>query len=340
MKNKSILFIGTFLSHIRGTYGVSQQIAEYLEKEGYFCNLTSRYENRLFRIFDMIVQTLRWTGKVIHIDVYSGNAFMWTYFCGNLAQWKRKKTILTLHGGKLPEFSTTNFSKIDSVFKRVQRIQTPSLYIQSFFINKGFNVHYLPNPINLNLFPFNRDKVKPFTLLWVRAFTEIYKPDLAIRTLFEVRKEYPEATLTMVGPDKGLLRETKTLIQALKLEPAVTIAGPVPNESLKEFYHSHSVYLNTTTYESFGVAVMEAAACGIPIVSTKVGEIPLLWKEEEEMIMVGDFDEKPMAMAVCRILSEPELAHQLSRNARKKAEQFSWEKIKPQWLELLKSKEA
>ena len=93
-------------------------------------------------------------------------------------------------------------------------------------------MNYLPNPINFKNFPFKRENVNPYTLLWVRAFTEIYNPDLAVKTLYEVRKKYPGTTLTMIGPDKGLLQQTKKLIQELDLTSCVEITGPVKNEEL------------------------------------------------------------------------------------------------------------
>ena len=154
-------------------------------------------------------------------------------------------------------------------------------------------------------------------------------------TLKKLLESYPEATLTMVGPDKGTLDKTKELVKKYHLEKKITFTDKVPNEELLEYYNSHSVYLNTTAYESFGVAVLEAAACGIPIVSTKVGEIPFLWEEDKEIMMCDAHDED-MAKKVNIIIESKEKAEKLSNSARKKAEMFDWENfVKQKWIKLL-----
>jgi glycosyltransferase involved in cell wall biosynthesis len=80
---------------------------------------------------------------------------------------------------------------------------------------------------------------------------------------------------------------------------------------------------------------MEAAACGLCIVSTNVGELPLLWQDGHDALLVQPDDSTAMAAAVRRILREPGLAERLSRNARAKAEQFDWAVILPQWERVL-----
>jgi glycosyltransferase involved in cell wall biosynthesis len=80
---------------------------------------------------------------------------------------------------------------------------------------------------------------------------------------------------------------------------------------------------------------MEAAACGLCIVSTNVGELPLLWTNGDDALLVEPDDPKAMAAAVRRLLTESGLAERLSRNARAKAEQFDWSLILPQWERLL-----
>jgi glycosyltransferase involved in cell wall biosynthesis len=73
------------------------------------------------------------------------------------------------------------------------------------------------------------------------------------------------------------------------------------------------------------------------IVSTNVGELPYLWENGVDALLVPPNDPEAMAAAVKRILTEPGLAEKLSKNARIKAEQFDWPIILPQWEELFNS---
>ncbi len=330
-----VLFVGNYLSKSKGSFGVSEQIALALPKDFFDVRLSSRKENQLVRLLDIIHTCLFSSYHKIQIDTYSGPAFIIAEVASLIAKLRGKKSILTLHGGKLPEFFKKHKRRVKKVFSRVSYMQTPSLYLQDFFSKNGIRVNYLPNPIDFKNFPFNKDNVNPHTLLWVRAFTEIYNPDLAVKTLYEVRKKYPEATLTMVGPDKGLLQQTKKLIQKLDLTSFINITGPVKNVELYKYYQTHEVFLNTTSYESFGVAVAEAASCGIPIVSSAVGELPYLYRHNENILLVEDLSESSFSTEVIRLMESPELAQKLSINARKRVEAFDWEIIKPKWIELL-----
>jgi len=330
-----VLFVGNYLSKAKGSLGVSEQIALSLSKELFDIKLTSRKQNQILRLLDIIKECLMGSYHKMQIDTYSGPAFLIAETASFIARLRGKKLILTLHGGMLPEFYQKNKQRVDKVFKRSAYIQTPSLYLKDFFQKQGIQINYLPNPIQLENFPYNRDSIEPHSLLWVRAFAPIYNPDLAVQTLFEIRKNYPDATLTMIGPDKGLLAKTVILINKLGLNSAITIIGPVKNAELSKYYQSHEVFLNTTSYESFGVALIEAAACGIPIVSSNVGEMPYLWQHEENMLLVQSFDPKKFAVEVIKLFESETLATKISKNARLKAETFDWEVIKEKWISLL-----
>ncbi|MEZ5045885.1 MAG: glycosyltransferase family 4 protein [Chitinophagaceae bacterium] len=329
------LFVGTFLSKKTGTQHVVEMIRPYFENKGLELYLASSFQNKILRLAHILFSILFYRGQKVFFSVFSGQAFTITKWGSAIAQWRNKEIIFTLHGGALPEFTEKNKKMVLDVFKKAHLIQTPSLHLKKYFEPYGFDIDYIPNPIFLDNFQYSRNHVKPHTLLWVRAFTKIYNPMLAIRTLNEVKKQYPETTLTMIGPDKGLLPEVKKEIEKLGLKNSITITGPIKNEKLHTYFQTHEIYLNTTSFESFGKAVVEAASCGIPIVSTSVGEIPLIWTDNENIILVKSFDEKEMASKVISLFANKELAMTISKNARKKAESFSWNIIVPRWEELL-----
>jgi glycosyltransferase involved in cell wall biosynthesis len=82
--------------------------------------------------------------------------------------------------------------------------------------------------------------------------------------------------------------------------------------------------------------VLEAAAFGLPVVSTDVGGIPSLLRDGEEALLVPEGDAEAMAGAVRRLLEEPGLAGRLSAAGREVAERSSWERVRPLWEELLR----
>ncbi len=331
-KDKTILFVGAFLSDSRGTLGPIESLFAHNQHEDIKFNLVSKYSSRLPRLLDIGYAILKTRKSVVHIDVYSGNAFMICEFAALLAKLNRNKLILNLHGGMLYDFSKTNSNRFKKLFRKAHEIICPSNFLIEKLSYLGFKIKYQPNSIQLNHFPFQLKTNIEFKLLWVRSFKAIYNPELAVRVFAFVKEKYPNASLTMVGPDGGLLDDCMRLADGLNLQDSITTLGKVDNKKLYRLYHTHDVFLNTTAYESFGVAVLEAMACGIPVVSTKVGELPFLWRDGEEILYCHDAKPEIMADTVVKLLGDEPLRQQISLNARKRAELFDHKSIYQNWL--------
>lgn len=274
---------------------------------------------------------------VAAIEVYSDMAFRWAELLSAFLRFLKKPYILTLHGGKLPEFAQKNPKKVQKLLLSADAVTTPSKYLFHEFETTRPSIEYLPNGIELASYPYSKRSTPEPRLIWLRAFHSIYKPTLAIEVLQWVLVDYPQARLTMIGPDKGdgTYDEMVKRIDEYSLGDKVQITGAISKNDVGEFLSKGDIYLNTTIYESFGVAVLEAAACGLCIVTTNVGELSYLWEDGVNALLVPPNDPDAMAAAVRRILTEPGLAGKLSANARKKAEQFDWSIILPQWEKLL-----
>ena len=95
------------------------------------------------------------------------------------------------------------------------------------------------------------------------------------------------------------------------------------------------MYLNTTSYESFGVALLEAAACGLPIVSTSVGEIPLIWSHGKDILLSKNIVASELAEQISVLFEQTELYNTIQLNAFKKSHTFSWNNVSRKWNELL-----
>lgn len=334
------LFIGNFSSRFRGTLSPSEQIVGLLRRDGMCVYAASTAANVAVRIVEIILKTAFCRFDVAHVDVFSGRAFRIAELAVLLCKWRSKKIILNLHGGRLAEFHASYPTKVERVLRAADNVVSPSKMLSDYFEGCGIKVRYHPNFIMLDRFVYGRDNDGSCSILWVRAFSSIYNPMLAVQILQEVRKTVPAATLTMVGPDSGELRQVQSLVRTLNLDGAVVITGPVPNEQLPSVYRSHNIYLNTAAFESFGVAILEAAACGIPVVSARVGEVPYLWQDGVEILTVAECDPRAFAAQIVRLYSDKELAQNLSANARRKAEGFDWSMAKPRWRDLLGETDA
>lgn len=330
---KKVLFVGNFLSKHKGSIGPTEKLAVSLSGDFKIIR-ASTLKSQPLRLADIAFKTLTASYSFIAIDVYSTKAFAFAEVATTIAAFRKKKTVLVLHGGALPELFAKQPERVKKVFARAWKIVSPSSYLQDFFAKNGFTVEVIPNSVNTDIFTFDRSKVKPFSLLWVRSFKHIYNPQIPIKVIALLKDTFPKISLTMVGHDDGLMDECKALARQLDVTERIEFVGRVDNQQLPAYYNTHSVYLNTTNYESFGIAVVEAAMCGIPVISSNVGEIPYMWDNGENITTVNTITPEDFASAVEKLLQNPDYASQQAENALKITQKFSWVEIKKQWLKL------
>jgi glycosyltransferase involved in cell wall biosynthesis len=101
-------------------------------------------------------------------------------------------------------------------------------------------------------------------------------------------------------------------------------AGRVSDEELMRLYRGASVFVEPTLYEGFGYGVLEAMACGAPVVASAVTSIPEVVGDAALLCPVGDVG--AFARAVRRVLDEDELAATLRERGLARAATFTWER--------------
>ena len=131
-------------------------------------------------------------GKLVNVDVYSGNSLLIAKLAARISRFRGLKLVLTLRGGAIPNELHQRTEEYRIILSQADYIQTPSHFLAAAIENKlGIKANYLPNPINLECFK-PRSETKGTNLLWVRAFSVIYNPDLAIKTLFLLKSDFPD----------------------------------------------------------------------------------------------------------------------------------------------------
>lgn len=335
MKKSGVLLIGNFLSSHTGTRSVCEELSLRLSERGWKTIESSHQLGRIFRLVEMLSSVIvyRKEYQVACVDVYSGLAFFWAEMVVWALSLLRKPIILILRGGGLVEFAQRHSLRVSRFLRQGQIIITPSLFLQAGLKPYSPAIRYLPNAVEVNHYEFQLRYHPSPKIIWLRAFHKIYQPELAIKAISFLTGELKEISLIMIGPDKkdGSLPSVLKLAEALGVASIVDIAGSVPKSEVPMWLKKGDIFLNTTCFESFGVSVLEAALIGLPIVTTDVGELSYLWENEKTAMLVPPNDHVAMAVALKRILTEPELAQLLSKNARRKAEQFDWSVILPEW---------
>jgi glycosyltransferase involved in cell wall biosynthesis len=334
---KNLLYIGNHLSKTGKTETAIDTLSESLRLEGYKVFAFSNKTNKLFRLFDMLFAILKYSKKVdyVLIDTYSTSNFYYAFLCSQLCRIYNLKYIPILHGGNLPNRIKLNPKLSKAIFKNALINISPSAYIQSEFAKQGFsNVMIIPNAIDLKSYVFKQREFKTIKLLWVRSFSEIYNPLLAVKILKSLKDEGLNASLCMVGPEgDGSLEKTKDYAKVLGMD--VIFTGKLSKKEWIKMSTDYNVFLNTTNFDNMPVSVIEAMALGLPIISTNVGGLPFLISHNEDGKLVNPNDVSGFVDAIKEIISSPEEAIKLAQNARRKVEDYDWRKIKSQWMSLL-----
>ncbi len=339
LSRKTVLIVGNFLSAAGYNRSFCEDLAERLRAARWSVITTSCKPNRLVRLMDMVTTAWRRRNEyeVAQVDVFSGPAFFWAEAVCWILRKADKPYILTLHGGNLPQFARRYPRRVSNLLNSAAAVTTPSRYLLEQMKAYRSDILLLPNAIDLSRYRFRlRQRAQP-RLIWLRAFHSIYNPTLAPWMLAQLASDFPDIHLIMVGPDKGdgSLQKTLQVTEKLGLSSRITFPGGVPKSAVPEWLDKGDIFINTTNVDNTPVSVIEAMACGLCVVSTNVGGIPYLLEHEKDALLVPANDAEAMAKAVHRILTESGLTEHLSSNARKKAEQFDWSAVLPQWDRLL-----
>lgn len=308
-----------------------------MEQEGFNVSYSSSQKNQVQRLIAMLWSVFQYRKHdCVLIDTYSTTNFWYAFATSQFCRLFKLKYIPILHGGNLASRLKNNPKTCKLIFKYSFQNVSPSLYLLNQFKSEGYeNVIHIPNAIELKNYPFlERKKAKP-NLLWVRSFAKIYNPLMAVEVFASVKKKYPEATLCMVGPEKdGSLLLAKQKAKELKLN--ILFTGKLSKPDWLSKSKEYDIFINTTHFDNMPVSVLEAMSLGLAVVSTNVGGIPFLVKDEEEALLVLDNDVNKMVLAIDKLICNPDLFDKIAINARRKAEQFEWQKIKHMWMTILK----
>jgi len=339
MKKAAILMIGNYLTSPRHNRNVWHGLSERLPELGWIVTTASSKEVQVFRLLDMLWTVIRQRKdySLAQIDVFSGRAFIFAEWCSFILRLLKKPIILTLHGGRLPEFANQYPKRVQLLLNWAQIVVTPSPFLKKKLMAFRDDIHLIPNAINLSSAIYRIRKKATPNMIWVRAFHEIYNPSLAPKVIKALEQDFPDIHLAMLGPDKGdgSLEKMKLIARNLDIEKKIDVIGSVKKGEIPTWLDKADIFINTTNYDAFPRSMLEAMANGLCIVSTNVGGIPYMIEDYESGLLVPPNDPFNMANAIRSIIVDPKIANYLSINARKRVEVFDWSVVLPMWDNLL-----
>jgi glycosyltransferase involved in cell wall biosynthesis len=243
--------------------------------------------------------------------------------------WKRftnTPLILQLHGTDfqrirvMPVFITRIFVRFVDAIIVVSKKMLPE--VSTMF--PGKRIVYIPNGVNFDTFqatPFETRKkqvVAVGMLKWQKGY------EYMLQAWAKIVEKFPDYKLIILG-DGPLKDEINKLAISLDIKKQVSLIGTVSHKQVAECLNSSQLYLMSSVTEGFPKAVIEAMACGTPVIVTNVGSCAEIAQNAGRIVPPKNVEN--FAEAIEELLTSPLLSKHYSQQAVVNASKYSWPEV-------------
>jgi len=168
---------------------------------------------------------------------------------------------------------------------------------------------------------FGSNKPHKNLLYLVKAFAQ-----------FRIQNPKSKTRLVIAGHWDERYPDAKKLTHESGLKDQIIFIGPVEESDLPALYSGATLFVFPSLYEGFGLPVVEAMACGVPVVCSNTSSLPEI--AGDAALLVDPFDVNTLAVTMGRALTEEGLRRKMREKGLEQAERFSWERTGRETLEV------
>ncbi len=282
------------------------------------------------------------TCDIVHAH---GHAYMSSYLACKVAEKYKKPFILTQHNTFIDYQSWLNMVEHVNdwtvgrlVLKGANRVITVSGKTMEYVLKLGADfskASVMYNGVDTTFFhPMNRKENRgklglpknKTVVLTIRRLVYKNGLDTFIESASLLARDYPNLLFIVIGkgPNRTLIERR---VRELGIGGNVRLAGFVPEEFLPLYYNAADYFIiPSSSGEGLPLVLLEAMACGLPVIATKVGGTPEIIEDMKNGVLVPPREPRDLADAISRFLSDKELGVAIGEEARKTVEdRFTWE---------------
>ncbi len=232
------------------------------------------------------------------------------------------------------------------IFKRASRMVVQSEANRDFIIsNCGVfpsKIEIIPNGVDTSFFDSNligdnrfiSDQKDWTTILFAGRLTSQKGLDVLLRAFAEIIQKHRDLKLLVAG-DGALKTDLESLCRTLGLQQNVDFLGAISRAEMPKLYKAADIFVLPSISESFPNSLLEAMAMEKPIIATRVGAVPEIIQDGKEALLVSPGDQKSLARAIERLVSDDGLDKRLSRNAKILVKKkYTWESVTQKTLKI------
>jgi len=168
-------------------------------------------------------------------------------------------------------------------------------------------------------------------VLYVSNHQRKKNPERLVRSFAMVAAEHRDVSLVLVGRSGSSFRFVEELIDELGLRPRTHVLGHIPDDALPPLFASAAVFALPSLHEGFGIPVLEAMACGTPVVASNVYALPEVCGDAAEF--VDPYSVESIAQAILTIIGDPDRARELRKLGLERSSTFTWRRAAEQHLD-------
>jgi len=175
---------------------------------------------------------------------------------------------------------------------------------------------------------------EPVKLCYIKSHRPVYGPDTLLKALSLIDRRTTPLHLTMAGSGP-LTNELRNMVSKLGIASSVEFAGQLAPEDVYRLIERSHVVVMPSRQESFGVAALEASACGRPVIASRVGGVPEVVLDGETGILVPPNDVDALAGAIKTLADDAAMRERLGNAGRDFVKKnYSWDRSLDMMCEL------
>jgi L-malate glycosyltransferase len=295
-------------------------------------------------------KTYKFSKELMDDNKYDLTHSFFTVPCGILSWLLKRKYnlpyIISLRGSDVPGYSerfAALYKFITPVIKRIWKdayfviANSQGLAELALKSKTEKEIGVIPNGIDIHDFSPDYSKKDPnnFTIVCVSRIT----PRKGIRVLIQAFKivagRYENVRLLIVG-DGNEKSSLEQLVMGLGLKDKVTFTGPIAHEKVLPYYQKANIFALPSLNEGMSNTMLEALACGLPIITTDTGGTKELVTDNKNGFIVKMKNSYDLAEKIEKFLLDKGLDEKMGKESRTRAEELSWENVAKGYEDLYK----